>query len=194
MDANFYNAQANVLASGSVYKLWYPNYTVLSSNSVLGSNKTSVHRFSVSARSLDYVMGTFKVVGYDTPTFPVISKLATDNAAGFYGTNDSTFESQCSAGLPVLFNNTKYLLNNGDSIVSTKWKIGTHKCRTKTVAESFDGLLNHFNIQQNVDGGMYPGIASLNHFYTQFYSDIISQIYILFQESTQIKDPLIFVK
>ena len=174
MDANFYNAQANVLSSGSVYKLWYPNYTVLSSNSVLASNKTSVHRFNISTRSLDYVMGTFKIVGYDTPGPPIISKISTDNTKGFYGSNDATFESQVKNGLPVLFNNSKYLLNNGDSIVSTKWKIGTHEYRTKTNQENFDGLLNHFNIQQNVDGGMYPGIASLNHFITQFYADLIS--------------------
>ena len=173
MDANFYNAQANVLSSGSVYKLWYPNYTVLSSSSVLAHNKTSVHRFSISSRSLDYVMGTFKLQNYDTPFPPVITKCAV-NDDGFFGNNISTFESQVKHGLPYLFNNTRYLCTNGESITSTKWKIGTHEYRTKTPQESFDGLLNHFNIQQDVNGGMYPGIASLNHFITQFYADLIS--------------------
>ena len=173
MSPEFYKAQENVLSSGSVYKLWFPNYTVLSSSSVLASNKTSTHRFSLSSRSLDWVMGTFKLYDYDVSGPPVISKLSS-NSSAYYGLNDATFESQCRSGLPVLFNNSKYLCTNGESIKSTKWKIGTHEYRTQTIQESFSGLLNHFNIQQNVDGGMYPGIQSLSHFVDTFYGDLIS--------------------
>ena len=107
MPEAFYNAQANVLASGSVYKLWYPNYLVLSGSPTLAKNKTSVHRFNISTRSLDYVIGTFKMNNYDTIGPVVLSKLAS-NASGFPGNNDATFESQCKNCLPTLFNNSKY--------------------------------------------------------------------------------------
>ena len=76
--------------------------------------------------------------------------------------------------MPLLFNNSRYLATNGASITSTKWKIGTHEYRTKTPQESFDALCNHFNIQNDMNGGMYPGIASLQHFMDTFYGDVIS--------------------
>jgi hypothetical protein len=76
--------------------------------------------------------------------------------------------------MPLLFNNTRYLATNGTSITSTKWKIETHEYRTKTPQESFDALCNHFNIQNDVQGGMYPGISSLNHFIDTFYGDLSS--------------------
>lgn len=174
MPESFYQAQASLLSSGSVYKLWFPNYAVLTSTPVLGINKQGVHRFSISTRSLDWVMGTFKLPYFDTVEAPLITKLSTTNTNMFFGNSTDTFENQVKTGMPLLFNNSRYLATNGASIVSTKWKIGTHEYRTKTVQESFDALCNHYNIQNDVAGGMYPGIASLNHFVDTFYGDLIS--------------------
>ena len=53
-------------------------------------------------------------------------------------------------------------------------EIGTHEYRTRTIQEQFDALSNHLNLTQNVEGGMYPGIASLHHFTDTFYGDLIS--------------------
>jgi hypothetical protein len=175
MPEAFYQAQNSLLSSGSVYKLWFPNYAVLTSTPVLAINKQGTHRFSISTRSLDWVIGTFKLPNYDTVSPPLISKLATpDNANIYFGSANATFENQVKNGMPLLFNNSKYLATNGSSITSSKWKIGTHEYRTKTPQESFDALCNHFNIQNDVQGGMYPGIASLQHFIDTFYGDLIS--------------------
>ena len=174
MPEAFYQAQNSLLSSGSVYKLWFPNYAVLTSTPVLAINKQGTHRFSISSRSLDWIMGTFKVPNFDTPALPLITKTSADNDNIMFGDPNATFENQLKAGMPLLFNNTKYLATNGTSITSTKWKIGTHEYRTKTPQESFDALCNHYNIQNDVSGGMYPGIASLNHFVDTFYGDLIS--------------------
>lgn len=174
MPEAFNQAQASLLSSGSVYKLWFPNYAVLTGNSVLARNKSGTHRFSISTRSLDWVIGTFKLPNYDTVSDPLISKFSDGNDNIYFGTPTATFENQVKNGMPLLFNNTRYLATNGASITSTKWKIGTHEYRTKTPQESFDALCNHFNIQNDVYGGMYPGIASLQHFTDTFYGDLIS--------------------
>lgn len=174
MPEAFYQAQNSLLSSGSVYKLWFPNYAVLTSTPVLARNKQGTHRFSISTRSLDWVMGTFKIPNYDVPALPLITKTSADNDNIMFGDPTTTFENQLKAGMPLLFNNSKYLATNGTSITSSKWKIGTHEYRTKTPQESFDALCNHFNIQNDVQGGMYPGIASLNHFVDTFYGDLIS--------------------
>lgn len=174
MPEAFYQAQASLLSSGSVYKLWFPNYAVLTGTPVIACNKAGTHRFSISTRSLDWVIGTFKLPNYDTPTTPLISKLTDDNQQRYLGQAAKTFENQVKNGYPLLFNNSKYLATNGASITSSKWKIGTHEYRTKTTQETFDALCNHFNIQNDMNGGMYPGIQSINHFIDTFYGDIIS--------------------
>jgi len=175
MPEAFYQAQASLLSSGSVYKLWFPNYAVLTSTPVLARNKQGTHRFSISTRSLDWVLGTFKLPSFDTVSQPLISKLSgTANANIYFGDPNATFETQIKSGMPLLFNNTRYLATNGTSITSSKWKIGTHEYRTKTPQETFDALCNHFNIQNDVNGGMYPGIASIQHFIDTFYGDLIS--------------------
>jgi hypothetical protein len=174
MPEAFYQAQASLLSSGSVYKLWFPNYAVLTGTPVLAVNKAGTHRFSISTRSLDWVMGTFKLPNFDIPTTPLISKLNADNTQRYLGQKEYTFENQVKNGMPLLFNNSRYLATNGASITSTKWKIGTHEYRTKTPQESFDALCNHFNVQNDMNGGMYPGIQSINHFIDTFYGDIIS--------------------
>jgi hypothetical protein len=174
MPEAFYQAQASLLSSGSVYKLWFPNYAVLTSTPVLALQKAGTHRFSISTRSLDWVIGTFKLPNFDTPQAPLISKITETNANLFFGDPNATFDNQLKNGMPLLFNNSRYLATNGSSITSTKWKIGTHEYRTKTPQESFDALCNHFNIQNDMNGGMYPGIASLQHFIDTFYGDVIS--------------------
>lgn len=174
MPEAFYQAQASLLSSGSVYKLWFPNYAVLTGTPVIAVNKAGTHRFSISTRSLDWVMGTFKLPNFDIPTFPLNSKRNADNTQRYLGQAIFTFENQVKNGMPLLFNNSKYLATNGASVTSTKWKIGTHEYRTRTPQESFDALCHHFNIQNDMNGGMYPGIASLEHFIDTFYGDIIS--------------------
>ena len=64
-------AAANVLGNGSKYKLWFPNYTVQSGRPVPSNNKATTERFSISTQSLDYVLGTFRLTGYDTPGRPL---------------------------------------------------------------------------------------------------------------------------
>lgn len=175
MPEAFYQAQASLLSSGSIYKLWFPNYAVLTGNTVQAVNKAGTHRFSISTRSLDWVIGTFKLPNYDTVSAPLMTYLAVANNANIYfGNSGTTFDNQLKNGMPLLFNNTRYLATNGTSITSTKWKIGTHEYRTKTPQETFDALCNHYNIQNDMSGGMFPGIASLHHFTDTFYGDLIS--------------------
>ncbi len=59
MSEAFYQAQASLLSSSSVHKLWFPNYAVLSSTPVLARNKQGAHRFSISTRTLDWGIGIF---------------------------------------------------------------------------------------------------------------------------------------
>ena len=44
----------------------------------------------------------------------------------------------------------------------------------ETVPEMFNGVLRAFNTQNDTLGGLYPGILSLYHYQTQFFSHILS--------------------
>ena len=71
LPSEFYMSQAAKLGSGGTYKLWFPNYSVQSCASVAAGNKTGVNRTSISCRSLDWVMGTFRLPGYTTVSSPL---------------------------------------------------------------------------------------------------------------------------
>jgi hypothetical protein len=167
--------EASRLASGAVFKLWFPNYSVQSCTSVPVGNKQSVNRSSISTRSLDWVMGTFRLGDYQTISAPLNALPPAPAVLGPIGATKYTWESQVRAGLRRLFNNSRYYARNGSSINSCTWKIGHAEHPKRNVQQQFDALLQHFNIQNDQgSGGMYPGIQSLHHFRETFYCDLIS--------------------
>ena len=113
----------NALSSGAIYKLWFPNYSVYTGNAVNARNKTSVNSFSISTKSLDYVIGTFRIPRYDQEG-PVLNTRLSHVDGLEYGTGYATAESQISAGLRRVYNQSRYFAHNGDSIITTQWKIG----------------------------------------------------------------------
>ena len=73
LPSEFYMTEASRLASGAVFKLWFPNYSVQSCPSVAVVNKQGVNRTSISCRSLDWVMGTFRLPNYTNIEAPLNS-------------------------------------------------------------------------------------------------------------------------
>ena len=175
LPSEFYMTEASRLASGAVFKLWFPNYSIQSCPAVQAGNKTGVNRTSISCRSLDWVMGTFRLPTYDTISAPLNSLPPAPSTLGPIGATAYTWESQVRAGLRRLFNNSRYFARNGSSINNCSWQVGNSLYPTKTVQQQFDAALQHFNIQNDQGaGGMYPGIQSLHHFRETFYCDILS--------------------
>jgi hypothetical protein len=175
LPSEFYMTEASRLASGAVFKLWFPNYSVQSCPSVTALNKQGVNRTSISCRSLDWVMGTFRLPNYTNITTPLNSYRAAPAALGPVGQSKYTWEAQVRAGLRRLFNNSRYFARNGTSITNCSWRIGMSEYPARNLQQQFDALLQHFNIQNDQgSGGMYPGIQSLHHFRETFYADIIS--------------------
>ena len=173
MPSEFYDAEYNALKSGAIYKLWFPNYSVYTGNSVNARNKTSVNSFSISTKSLDYVIGTFRIPNYDQPG-PVLNTRLSHVDGLEYGTGYATAESQISAGLRRVYNQSRYFAHNGDSIETTQWKIGNTPYEPQTLKEQYNSLLQHFNIHQDTLSGMYPGINSLGAFREHSYASICS--------------------
>ena len=173
MGPEFDIAMANVLSSGQKYKLYFPNYTVQSGRPVPANNKATTERFSISTNSLDYVIGTFRLPNYDTIGQPLNTLLSSKNSLE-EGLTIATAESQISAGLRRVYNQSKYFAHNGDSIVTTKWRIGNNSFEPQTLAEQYNTLLQHFNINQDTTSGIYPGINSLGAFREHSYASICS--------------------
>ena len=175
LPSEFYMSQAAKLGSGSTYKFWFPNYSVQSCASVDAGNKAGVNRTSISCRSLDWVLGTFRLPNYTTVELPLNAMPPATAVLGPNGATKYTWEAQVRAGLRRLFNNSRYFARNGSSITSCSWKIGMSEYTARTVQQQFDAVLQHFNIQNDQgSGGMYPGIQSIHHFQETFYSDILS--------------------
>jgi hypothetical protein len=96
-------------------------------------------------------------------------------ANGQIGSSPYTFDSQVRAGNRRLFNNSRYFARNGTSIDNCSWQVGMSLYPARNLMQQFEGVLQHFNIQNDQgSGGMYPGIQSLNHFRETFYCDILS--------------------
>ncbi len=62
------------------------------------------------------------------------------------GITSAVAESQVSAGLRRVYNQSRYFTHNCDSIVTTKWWIGDNFFELQNLDESFNSLLQHFNI------------------------------------------------
>ena len=175
MPQEFYMGQAAKLGSGTVFKLWFPNYSIQSCASVPVGNKKGVNRTSISTRSLDWVLGTFRLPNYTTLAEPLNSLGPAPSNTGNVGKTQYTWEAQVRAGNRRLFNNSRYFARNGTSITDCTWIVGNSRYPTRTVQQQFDGLLQHFNVQNDqAAGGMYPGIQSIHHFKETFYGDLLS--------------------
>ena len=173
MGPEFDSIAANILGSGQKYKLWFPNYTVQSGRPVASNNKATTERFSISTQSLDYVLGTFRLPNYEVEGLPLNTKFSSQNSLE-EGLTSGTAESQVSAGLRRAYNQSRYFAHNGDSIVTTKWRIGNNSFEPQTLEEQYNTLLQHFNIHQDTTSGMYPGINSLGAFREHSYASICS--------------------
>ena len=173
MPPEFYSSLANTLGSGGVYKLWFPNYSVYTGNSVLATNKNCTTSFSISTKSLDYVIGTFRIPAYDTPG-EVLNTIKSPAASLDVGDTLATAENQISAGLRRVYNQSRYFAHNGDSIKTTQWKIGNTPYESQDLKEQYNSLMQHFNIHQDTLSGMYPGINSLGAFREHSYASIVS--------------------
>ena len=173
MPSEWYSAESSVLASGHIYKLWYPNYSVITGNPTPANNKNGTHRFSISTKSLDYVIGTFRLAGYDTPGLPLNKKFPAQPALE-EGTTVSTAESQFASGCRRVFNQSRYFAHNGDSIKQCRWKCGFTEFPPQNLDEQYNALLQHFNCHQDTISGMYPGINSLGAFRECFYAHVLS--------------------
>ena len=173
MGPEFDLAVANLLGSGHKYKLWFPNYTVQSGRPVTANNKSTTERFSISTQSLDYVLGTFRLPNYEIPGLPLNTIFSSQDSLE-EGLTSGTAESQVSAGLRRAYNQSRYFAHNGDSIVTTKWRIGNNSFEPQTLSEQYNSLLQHFNIHQDTTSGMYPGINSIGAFREHSYASICS--------------------
>jgi hypothetical protein len=120
-------------------------------------------------------MGTFRLPTYTTPEIPLNTLGTSPASTGQIGGNLYTFDSQVRAGMRRLFNNSRYFARNGTSINNCSWQVGMSLYPARNLMQQFEGVLQHFNIQNDQgSGGMYPGIQSLNHFRETFYCDILS--------------------
>ncbi len=71
MPQSYYQAVAGLLEAGSVFKLYYPNYSsFLSTAQSLPKGGTS--RFNISTQSLDMVISTFQVQDRGTQQAPIL--------------------------------------------------------------------------------------------------------------------------
>jgi hypothetical protein len=118
----------------------FPNYTVQSGDSgrpVPANNKATTERFSISTQSLDYIIGTFRLLGCDTIGQPLNTIMSTQDSLE-EGLTRATAEEQTNAGLRRVYNQSRYLAQNGDSVVTTKWRIGNNSYEPQNIDEQYN--------------------------------------------------------
>jgi hypothetical protein len=195
MPQSYYQAVAGVLESGAVFKLYYPNYSsFMSTAQALPKGGTS--RFNLSTQSLDMVISTFQVQDRGTQQAPILGLWgangvgalpgdssfgpattglsATASAAGEFGSYVKSFPFGLTMGWPKTLNNSKYFVRNGDGIQQCTYIVGNVRLIPETIPEQFNGVLRAWNAQNDVLGGLYPGIQSLAHYQSQFYAHVLS--------------------
>lgn len=175
MPGSYYSAVASLLESGSVFKLYYPNYVTFTSTAQ-ALPKGGTTRFMVSTQSLDMVISTFQTSDRTTQQYPILGDLSNNYVSidNEWGSYKKSFDYARLLGVQKLLNNSKYFLRNGDGIQYGTYLVGAVRLVPESILEQFNGVLRAFNCQQDTLGGLYPGIASLYHYQSQFYSHILS--------------------
>jgi hypothetical protein len=77
-------------------------------------------------------------------------------------------------GWPKTLNNSKYFVRNGDGIQQCTYIAGNVRLIPENIQEQFNGVLRAWNAQNDVLGGLYPGIQSLAHYQSQFHAYVLS--------------------
>ena len=93
--------------------------------------------FSFSTKSLDYVIGTFRIPNYDVPDLPLNTVFSKAESLEV-GETRATAESQISAGCRRVYNQSRYFAHNGDSIKTTQWRVGNTPYEPQTLKEQFN--------------------------------------------------------
>ena len=86
---------------------------------------------------------------YTTLATPLNSLPPAGASLGSVGQSKYTFEGQVKNGCRRLFNNSRYFARNGTSVTDCTWIVGNSRYPSRTVQQQFDGLLQHFNFQND---------------------------------------------
>ena len=166
-----YEAMRDVLISGAVYKLYYPNYQVFQGTGT--SDKSGSLRFALTTESLDMCIGTFQVNNRDVIGAPINSFIS-DKSQLEYGQSKATLSNLVSNGHAVTFNNSRYFLRNGSGIKNCFWKVGYDSLPSQTIPEQFETVLKAFGSKNDTLGGIYPGLKNLADYQNCFYGHVLS--------------------
>ena len=180
----FYQAQANTLSQGG-YKLYFPNYNYYTGNPVNDSTqKGTTMRMSLTTKSLDFVLGTFRAANYNdngavAPSNNVVNgnvnrAVFSDLTQSSKGISSATFDNLKNNGQPIIFNNSKYFVRNGEGILNGTFTIGNTRLNTEVPQEMFESILRHFNVQNDTVSGLHPSIQNLNQFTKYAFAHILS--------------------
>ena len=171
MPSYFYEAMANVLAAGTVYKLYYPNYQIFTGQST--TNKSGTTRFSITTKSLDYCIGTFQCASRDTISTVLNSGIA-GAGSGEFGNASYTAGALINSGAQRVFNNSKYFARNGSGVKNGTWYAGSVKLISETPLQMYNSVLRGFNMKNDLLGGTSPYIRHYPDFIETAFGHLIS--------------------
>jgi len=171
MPSYFYEAMANVLSSGAIYKLYYPNYQIFTGSST--TNKSGTTRFSITTKSLDYCIGTFQVASRDTIS-TVLNSSISAATSGEYGNASYTAGALINSGAQRVFNQSKYFARNGSGVKTGTWYAGSVKLISETPLQMYNAILRGFNMKNDLLGGTSHYIRHYADFIETTFGHMIS--------------------
>jgi hypothetical protein len=171
MPSIFYEAMANVLANGAVYKLYYPNYQIFTGQST--TNKSGTTRFSITTKSLDYCIGTFQIANRDTISTVLNSNLSPATSVE-YGNATLTAGALINSGGQRVFNQSKYFARNGSGVKTGTWSAGSVCLMSETPLQMYNSVLKGFNMKNDLLGGTSPYIRHYSDFIETTFGHFIS--------------------
>ena len=129
----------------------------------------------ISTRQVqDRGINQLPILGTPASIYAAPVSTASWGTYGEFGSYAYTFNNAITNGAAKTLNNSKYFVRNGDGISYSTYIVGAVRLIPEYMYEQFNGVLRAWNNQNDLLGGVYPGIQSLAHFQTQFYSHILS--------------------
>lgn len=166
MPDSFYDDIRKELVNNATYSIYFPHYNTFYGQAA--TTKANSTRFSISSKSLDYLVGTFLVSNRETNQLPYSTFTAWNDA--------TTHDNKVATGEVKAFNQSVYFQRNGEYLGTSQWDVGGS--RLPAVAEDVQDCLNStlqaFNLHNDTLGGCHSGLMSTRHFAEAYYTSVLS--------------------
>jgi hypothetical protein len=171
-DPTYYQLKASKLLSDGLL-IGYNTY-ISNRGSTVAKRTALTYNVSVNASSLDQVIATMLTNNYDTIGGLLLTGNPHDTAGEIFV---KALATPTDGNVETFFNNSKYFMRDGRGFISSQFEINNTAMNPYPlpIEEVYnETLIAMGNLNIDVASGVHPGLLSVEHFKSHYFTHILS--------------------